>query len=100
MIKHVVMWKLSDFAENKPKQKNAIEVQRVLNDLTGKITEIKKYEVGINESTSDNAYDVVLYSEFNSWDDLKKYKEHPEHVKAADFLAKVKFETAVVDYEV
>ena len=60
---------------------------------------IKTIEVGINERMSEQGYDVVLYSEFETWDDLDLYKKHPEHVKIAEFIGKVRIERKFVDYE-
>jgi len=49
MIKHIVMWKLKDFAEEANKAVNA-----------QKIKEIKHIEVGINIINSDASADVAL----------------------------------------
>ncbi len=98
MIKHIVMWKLKDFAEGCSKQENAIKIKAMLEDLQGKIEQIVCLEVGINAISSDMAYDAVLISEFEDEQALNVYKNHPEHVKAADFVAKVKEGRAVVDY--
>jgi Stress responsive A/B Barrel Domain len=40
----------------------------------------------------------VLYSEFNTEQDLELYQKHPEHVKVAEFIAKARERRAVVDY--
>lgn len=68
--------------------------------LPGKIPQIKKMEVGINADQTDAASDVLLYSEFDSWEDLQTYHKHPEHQRVVEFLNKVRSEKRVVDYEV
>jgi hypothetical protein len=43
---------------------------------------------------------VALYSEFDNEKDLEIYQKHPEHLKVAEFIAKVRERRAVVDYHV
>ncbi|MBC2580427.1 Dabb family protein [Clostridium sp. DJ247] len=99
MIKHIVTWKLKDFAEGKGKVENANKIKIDLESLKDKIEQIKFIEVGININQSEQAYDVVLYSEFESVEDLNIYQNHPEHIKVAGFVGKVKDQRVVVDYE-
>lgn len=98
MIKHVVMWKLKDFAEGSSRQENAKKIKSMLEGLKDKITQIHYLEVGINIKSSDMAFDAVLISEFEDEQKLEEYKNHPEHVKVSDFVAKVRENRAVVDY--
>jgi heme-degrading monooxygenase HmoA len=100
MIKHIVMWKLKDFVDGKNKEENAREVKRLLEALNGKIPGLKAIEVGINIEPSEQAYDVVLYSEFDSLEALNGYQKHPEHLKAGEFVGKVREARTVVDYEI
>ena len=101
MIKHIICFKLKDSAEGNPKSVNAKLVSEKLLALKDKIKEIKRIEVGISspQASADN-FDMVLYSEFSSFADLEIYQKHPEHVKAADFIKKVRDTRACVDYEV
>jgi hypothetical protein len=99
MIKHIVMWRLFDFADGNSKKENALKLKEMLLSLPAKIPEIKKMEVGINVDRTDAASDVVLYSEFDSLEDLKAYQKHPQHQKVMEFLNKVRSEKRVVDYE-
>jgi len=99
LIKHIVMWKLKDFSEGKNKLENAQIIKRDLEALKDKIRELKYIEVGININESEQAYDVVLYSEFNSIKDLNTYQNHEEHLKVAGFIRKVVDARIVTDYE-
>jgi hypothetical protein len=94
------MWKLKNFAEGADKNENALRMKSMLEGLKSKIKEIRKIEVGISMNDSTNSYDIVLYSEFENADALKKYQKHPEHAKAGDFIGKVRLKRKVVDYEV
>lgn len=100
MLKHIVMWKLKDFAEGKNKKENALLVKEKLIALKGKIPEIRELEVGININSSNQAYDAVLYSKFEDERALDIYQNHPEHKKVAEFVAKVREGRAVADYYV
>lgn len=99
MIKHIVMWKLKDFAEGQNKADNIATIKTLLGALPAKISEIKFLEVGINVNPSQTAYDAVLVSEFNSLEDLETYQNHPEHKKVSEFVGKVRIARAVADYE-
>jgi hypothetical protein len=94
------MWRLKDLANGKSKEENAKKLKNRLESLKDKITEIKSIEVGINIKNSDVSSDVVLYSEFDSMDDLEAYQKHPDHVKISEFVNEIRLERRVVDYEI
>ncbi len=96
MIKHIVMWKLKE--ENKAE--NAKEIKTKLEALINQVPEIISIEVGIDFNKSDQAYDVVLYSEFATAEDLDRYQENAIHKEAAAFVKQVVTQRVVVDYEV
>jgi hypothetical protein len=98
MIKHVVMWKLKDFAEGAGKKENAEKIKILLEGLNGKIEQIKSCEVGVNINDSDMAYDAVLISKFDDEKALEEYQVHPEHIKVKEFISKVRESRTVVDY--
>lgn len=85
MLKHIVMWKLKEFAEGKTKAENALIMKESLERLVGIVPEIISLQVGINEKESDMAYDAVLISTFADAEALARYKVHPEHVKVSDY---------------
>lgn len=100
MIKHIVMWKLKDEAEGNLKVRNAEIMKEKLESLENKVKELKSIEVGINIEESAQAFDVVLYSEFDSVDELNIYQVNEEHVKVASFVRSVVIDRVVVDYQV
>ena len=97
MVKHIVMWKLKDFAEGKTKEENIKFVKESLENLVNLIPEIKFLEVGknINENCD---FDAILYSEFTSPEDLEIYQNHPEHKKISQYVTKIRTERTVGDY--
>ena len=99
MLKHVVMWRLKESAEGRTKEENAIHIKEILELLPYKIKEIRNLEVGINMIRASPSYDLVLIVDFANMMDLQAYQAHPEHVKVADYVLKVRETRAVVDYE-
>ncbi len=99
MIKHIVLWKLKPFAEGASREQNMAVMKRDLMALKGKIRQIRHLEIGAHLFPSDVAYDIALYSEFSNEQDLEAYQKHPDHVKVAEFVAKVRESRAVVDYK-
>ncbi|MBN2163031.1 MAG: Dabb family protein [Pontiellaceae bacterium] len=95
MIKHIVMWKFKDDVAKADK----LEMKRLLESLMGVVPSLLKIEIGMDVVGSDASKDMVLYSEFNSLEDLKAYVGHPEHLKVVDFVKPLVCERAVVDYE-
>ncbi len=100
MLKHIVMWKLSEFAEGKSRGENALWMKEHLEALVGVVPEIKSLEVGINTNQSDAAYDAVLITTFENEEALNTYKVHPEHVKVSDYCKKIRINRVVVDYNI
>ena len=96
-VKHIVMWKFKDFAEGKSKEENIIFIKSQLENLINIIPEIKHLEVGRN-ILSDEIYDAVLYSEFDSLEDLEIYKNHPEHKKISAYVSKIRDDRIAGDY--
>ncbi|MBS6600172.1 MAG: Dabb family protein [Clostridium sp.] len=93
MIKHIVMWK---FKENE--EENMKLFLEGLNKLKGIIPEIKNMETGININPK-NDYDAILISEFETMEDLEKYKNHPEHVKVSALCKEIRLDRQAIDYE-
>jgi hypothetical protein len=98
MIKHVVMFKLKEWAEGSDRAANIVALKAKLEALPAQIGEIKFFEVGLNFLQASVAYDLVLVSEFESKEALYSYQTHPEHVKVANFVGKTSESRIVVDY--
>jgi len=94
MIRHVVMFKIEGESEDFKK-----ELKDKILSLKDKIDVIRYYQVGINFSDEERAYDLVLISDFDSKEDLKTYATHPEHLKVISLVKSKKITTKVVDFE-
>lgn len=99
MVKHIVMFRLKpdmDFGEKKQVMdafKTGIE------RLSEQIPFIRKIEVGLNMNPAES-FDIALYSEFDTLDDVKAYAVHPAHVAVAALLKDCKESRSCVDYEI
>jgi hypothetical protein len=99
MIKHIVFFQLSEFAEGNNKYENALIIKSELENLKEFIPEIIKIEVGINIPNAPKTdHDIALYSEFASFETLDIYQEHSQHKRVASFIGKVRTNRAAVDY--
>ena len=96
MIKHIVMWKFKDEVAETDK----LEMKRLLESLKGVVPSLKDIEIGMDLVGSDASKDMVLYSEFDSLEDLQAYAGHPEHLKVVEFVKPLVCERHVVDYRV
>ncbi len=100
MIRHLVMWKLSETAEGKTKSENAQIIKESLEALNGQIPDLLSIVVGVNDpATPASNYDVVLNCTFPSVDALNAYQVHPLHVAAATYIKKVVEARVCVDYQ-
>ncbi len=98
MVKHIVMWKFKPEAEGLTKEENLLKVKGMLEALPEKIDFIRSMEVRLNENLNGKNFDAVLISEFDSLDDVKRYRVHPDHRKISDYVALVREDRASVDY--
>lgn len=94
MLKHIVMWK---FKENE--EENMKKFLDGLNSLKSIIPEIKNMETGININPK-NEFDAILISEFETMEDLEKYKNHPEHLKVSALCKSIRLDRQAIDYEI
>ncbi len=101
MIKHIVMWKLKDTANGKPKKENALKFKEMLESLPSKIDAIESMEVGIGYIDSNGpVFDMVLTTSHSSREALQEYAIHPEHQKVVEFGKVIVEQRRVVDYEI
>lgn len=98
MLKHIVIFKLKEFAEGNSKSENARLIKQQLEKLPNVIPQIFRYEVGINSLDDPRSYDIALIALFKSMDDFLIYRNNPEHTKALEFIMKRIEDARVVDY--
>lgn len=99
MVRHIVFWRLKEHALGNDKATNARLIKEKLEGLAGKIPGLLRIEVGLDFSREDASADVALYTEFESREALAGYHHHPAHETLKPFIAEVRSERRVVDYE-
>ncbi len=96
MLTHVVLIRFKADAPAKAKT----ELVSALRELPAVIEEIQEYRVGLDTVFGPNSADVGLVSAFEDSAALKRYRDHPAHMKVYNerivpFLEKL----TVVDFE-
>ena len=97
MIKHIVVWRISDAVD---KEKTAQIIKENLEALKDRIDVLRDVRVGINFNDTEAASDIVLETVFDSKEDLNTYQAHPAHVAVGkDYVRPNVSERRVIDYE-
>lgn len=99
MIRHIVMFKLKEFAHETEKLAAILELKKRLDELPLKISQITRCEVGVDIRKLEWSYDIVLVMDFNTMDDLNTYTIHPAHQKFIAFNKDFTIAKASADYE-
>lgn len=99
MVKHIVMFKLKEDLSLSDKTIVMERFKEAIEALPQTISCIRRIEVGLNFNPAET-WDIALYSEFDSLDDVRIYATHPDHVAAGKIIAEAKQDRACVDYEV
>ena len=100
MVKHIVMFKLKEFASPADKTTKMQEIKTRLEALIDKIDVLRKIEVHFN-CNPEETWDIILETELDTLADVSTYANHPEHVAVAKgIIGPVKADRACVDYEI
>jgi hypothetical protein len=100
MVKHIILWQLKDSLSDEEKVKAKNEIKNGLEALKGVVPGLKEIKVNINPLETSNA-DVMLDSTMESFEALKGYAVHPEHVKVAQGIVRPNVKLRVcMDYEI
>lgn len=94
MVKHVVCFKFKD-------RKYCEKAKEILLSMKGKVPQVRKIDVNIDELKSPRSYDIILEVWVDSWEALKEYQENEYHcdtVKA--YIAGIREGGVALDYEV
>lgn len=91
MITHIVFFKVKE-------PHLAQEIKTKLEALPPLIPQIITFELGLNELESPRAFDLSLYSTFESYETMKTYQDHPEHQAVLPFIRESCSAIHSVDY--
>lgn len=99
MIRHIVMFKLKEFATPADKQAKMQEIKTGLEALIDKINVLRMIRVDFNVNPAET-WDIILTTELDTLEDVGTYSNHPEHVAVSKgIIGPVKADRACVDYE-
>lgn len=99
MLRHVVMFQFKEEAEGRTKEENVAITKAMLEALPKKIPYIRSSCVAVNAKDADEGnFDLVLITDFDSMEDYRKYKVHPDHVAVGTFMKPVRITRASVDF--
>ena len=73
MVKHIVLFKLKDTLSSDEKMQVMTSFKQAIEALPTQISVIRSIEVGFNINPAE-AWDIALYSEFDSLDDVKNQR--------------------------
>lgn len=97
MVKHFVLFQLASEMEAGRKKNVMDAFKKGIEALPAKIPFIRKIEVGLNANPEEQ-FDIALYSEFDTIDDVRAYAVHPAHLAVAALLKDCKQSRSCVDY--
>lgn len=93
-IRHVFAWQVADGHDRD-------RVVELLTEFSASIDVIRHFEIGSHQGDpgeNGEPWDGVLITDFDTWQDLDSYSNHPTHVElVAELLPMVKAR-AVVDF--
>ncbi len=99
MVKHIVLFKLSPELSAEERTCVGLAFKQAIEVLPDRIACLRRVEVGLNANPAEQ-YDIALYSEFDSLEDVHTYAAHPDHVAAAGLIRPYMAARACTDYEV
>lgn len=95
MINHVVLMKFKPDV----KDDDIDDLDKSLDDLPNQIIEIQAFEFGRDLAHSEKSYDFALVSLFANLEALKRYQEHPAHLKVLQKVNRLSESILAVDFE-
>lgn len=100
MIRHVVVWSFPDQSDGQGKRDNLLRAVELLDALPDAVPVIRRFEVGVDQLGGDKQADLVLEADFDDWDALEAYQQHPAHLEVVAFFRSVGTTRLAVDYEI
>jgi hypothetical protein len=93
------MWKFTDSCDGLNKEEIMDKITGLFTALKATIPEIRYMSVERDVLHSERSFDMIYITEFDSLDALEAYRVHPEHVKVAQYIGRVRTAQAVTDTE-
>jgi Stress responsive A/B Barrel Domain len=95
VISHVVLMKFKPGVS----EVDIEELEKMLNELPNKITEIHAYEFGRDLVRSQRSYDFALTALFANLETLDRYQTHPQHLPVRKKIQEICESVVTADFE-
>lgn len=101
MIRHHILWRYTDAAEEYGKGRLIEELNRRFKALVGRIDGMLSIEIRPCDAKGDPGYhDVMLYAEFTDQEALARYMADADHAEIREWDQQYVCDRAGFDYEV
>ena len=98
MIKHIVFFRFKENLNKDQRIDKAEQLRLIFHPLKSHPS-VDDYRIGINVSESEDAWDMVIDSTFDSFASLEEYRVSSEHRSAIEKGKKFPKDKSVIDYE-
>lgn len=90
MVTHIVMWRFTDPGD-------IDEAVERLRGMMGHVAGLRGLRVGRNQNSGSSAFELVLISEHDSFEELAAYASDPVHQEIVAWMSERVADRAVVD---
>lgn len=99
MVKHIVFWRMKEFAEGNDMETNIKIATAMLDQVAEQFPQLKSISHHRCIFKGAHYWDLVEEMEFDSVQSLKEWAQFPPHKDLHDFVEEIRIERAAVDYE-
>lgn len=96
MIRHIVMWKYKAELSVEDRAELFSKLSQAAENMNGNIKGLIKAEL-IKNVNSQEKYDLCLYCEFETLEDVNSYQDDPVHIAFKDIIVGNVFDRACID---
>ncbi|MGL5434431.1 MAG: Dabb family protein [Lachnospiraceae bacterium] len=101
MLRHIVMFKLSESITPEERKAQLQEAFDLTKDFKADIPTLVDFQLVTNSDQAPvSNYDIALICDFDSIEGLDQYQEHPTHLKFGAFIHKIRESRACIDFEI
>ncbi len=100
MIRHVVLWRLLDELRSDANSVDMACIKRNVASMCAQVPGLLRADIARVRGGSGDSADLVFYSEFETWEALHGYEDHPLHLEFRRLIGPLRTERRVADYEV
>lgn len=97
-VKHIVIWSIAATDETE-KAEAIARITSALTGLVGRIGSIRSLTVGLNGAYPDKNGDLAVVADFDDFEGLDEYQNHPDHLEVAALVRSLVSSRAAIDYE-